>query len=257
MDLLKVVEGLPKTELVYWRDSYVKSFEAEVLRVVPDGKKKAYLILGKTIFHYKGGGQPSDSGNLMTTSGTSFSVKKVMAANEVVVHYGFIDEGGLDQLNTGTRVKGEINWSDRYSAMRKHTAGHLLDHCLDTATGRSPRTIDSWLGDPSYVTYAGQMPSPVEIDKAIGLEIESIKRGLPVRIDFVSYEEMLRVAADAPNIARLPQSDLMRIVTIEGCKPIPCGGTHVSNTREIGRFELRKFEVVDDGRSFRVYYNLI
>jgi Ser-tRNA(Ala) deacylase AlaX len=153
-------------------------------------------------------------------------------------------------------VKGQISWEERYCAMRKHTAGHLFDHALDAATGRPSKTVDSWLGDPCYVTYAGQTPNQTEIDEAVRLEVEGIRKHLPVRIEFVSHQEMLKIAGDAPNIARLPRSNLMRIVTIEGCKPIPCGGTHVKNTGEIGSFEFGKVEPVDDNKAFRVYYNV-
>jgi Ser-tRNA(Ala) deacylase AlaX len=48
----------------------------------------------------------------------------------------------------------------------------------------------------------------------------------------------------------------MRIVTIEGCKPIPCGGTHVRNTKEIGEFEFQKVEKTPDGTDFRMYFRV-
>jgi alanyl-tRNA synthetase len=256
LDIKELVKDSPKTELIYWRDSYAKSFESEVTQVARDGKKNAYVVTRASNFHPKSGGQPSDTGTITAGAGMNFSVRKVMITNGVIVHYGSVVEGSIDQLNLGAKVKGEIDWGARYSAMRKHTAGHLFDHCLDAATRRPSRTIDSWLGDPCYVTYAGQKPSEEELDRAVKLEIEEIKKGLPVRIEFVSYQEMLKIAGDAPNIARLPESELMRIVTIEGYKPIPCGGTHVRNTIEIGGFALNKVEGIDGGKAFRVYYDV-
>jgi len=256
LDIRVLVKDSPKTDLIYWRDSYVREFESELIRIEPDGKKKAYVVLRGTVYHAKGGGQPSDTGLLTTTIGASLNIKKVMMANEVVVHYGALAEGNLDQLKPGMRISGKINWDWRYSAMRRHTAGHLLDHCLDVATGRPSKTVDSWLDEPSYVTYAGRIPSQSEIDKVLQLESEGIERGLQVKIEFVSHQEMLRIARDAPNIARLPESDLMRLVTIEGCRPIPCGGTHVKNTKEIGEFELKRVEEIDEGKAFRVYYDV-
>jgi len=52
----------------------------------------------------------------------------------------------------------------------------------------------------------------------------------------------------------LPKLESFRIVTIEGCDPIPCGGTHLRNVNEIGRFKLKDVMEVDDG--FRVYYDV-
>jgi Ser-tRNA(Ala) deacylase AlaX len=256
LEIKELVKGVQKTELIYWRDSYARSFESTVLRFVPDGKKRMYVVLKSTAFHPKSGGQPSDTGTMTTGSGQVLNVKKVMVSDEVVVHYGSATAGSLDQLKSGENMRCEINWDERYDAMRKHTAGHLFDSALDVATGRPSKTVDSWLGDPCYVTYAGQTPNHDEINEAVEFELEGIKRGLPVRINFVSYQEMLKIAGDAPNIARLPESDLMRIVTIEGCRPIPCGGTHVRNTKEIGRFEFIRVESIDEGKAFRVYYDL-
>jgi Ser-tRNA(Ala) deacylase AlaX len=54
VDLRELSKNFAKTELVYWRDSYLKILDTELLRVEPDGSKKAYLILGSTIFHSKG-----------------------------------------------------------------------------------------------------------------------------------------------------------------------------------------------------------
>jgi Ser-tRNA(Ala) deacylase AlaX len=256
LDLRLLVEDLPKTELVYWKDSYAKSFESEVVRLAPDGRKKAYLVTKSSAFHPKSGGQPSDTGTIETASGVTLDVKKVMMVNEVVAHYGSVTQGDLGKIQTGTKIKGEINWLERYSAMRKHTAGHLFDYCLEVATGKPSRTIDSWLGEPCYVTYAGKTPDESAISKAVQLEIEGIRKGLLVNVEFVSYERMLEIARDAPNIARLPESALMRIVTIEGCRPIPCGGTHVRNTKEIGEFRFLKIEKTTDGEAFRIYFGV-
>jgi Ser-tRNA(Ala) deacylase AlaX len=256
LDLKLLVKDLPRTELIYWTDSYTKIFESEVVRLAPDGRKKAYLVTKASAFHAKSGGQPSDTGRITTDSGVTLDVKKVMMLNEVVAHYGSVTEGDLGRIQAGTKVKGEINWIERYSAMRKHTAGHLFDYCLEIATGKPSKTVDSWLGEPCYVTYAGMTPGDSAISKAVKLEIEGIRKGLPVRVEFVSYERMLEIAKDAPNIARLPESDLMRIVTIEGCRPIPCGGTHVRNTKEIGEFQFQKIEKTPDGEAFRVYFGV-
>jgi alanyl-tRNA synthetase len=256
LDLKTLTKDLPKTELIYWKDSYAKSFETEVLKVELDGKKKAYVILQSTAYHAKSGGQPSDTGTITDSSGLILDVKKVMMSEGVVVHYGSIVQGHFENLKPGAKVNGQINWDERFLAMRRHTAGHLFDHCLEATTGITSKTIDSWLGEPCYVTYAGEPPSQDTLDKAVKLEVEGIRKGLPVRLEFVSYEKMLEIAGDAPNIARLPESDLMRIVTIEGCKPIPCGGTHVRNTAEIAKFRLDRVEKVSGENAFRVYFDV-
>jgi alanyl-tRNA synthetase len=256
VDLRELSKGLTKTELIYWRDSYLRDFESELLRAESDGKRKAYLVLRSTNFHPKGGGQPSDTGKITVASGFTLDVKKVMMVDEIVAHYGPVTKGDIGELRTGVKIKGEINWNERYVAMRRHTAGHLFDHCLEAATGRPSKTVDSWLGEPCYITYAGMTPDQSAIDRVVQLEVQGIRKGLPVRVEFVTYGKMLEMAGDAPNIARLPKSDLMRIVTIDGYKPIPCGGTHLRNTAEIGKFEFQRIEKTSGDESFKIYYDV-
>jgi len=249
VELSEIVSGLEKTQLLYWSDPYLKVSQARTLRVEPDEKHDVYVVLDKTIFHPKSGGQPSDKG-FITGSGFKVEVKKAMLANGVVVHWGRILEG--EPKSDG--VEAEIDWRWRYLVMRRHTAGHLYDHCLTQVTGKRVETTDSWLGDPCYVGYRGRKPSTEELGRAERLENQAIGRGAVVKSEIVSYEELLERAAEAPNIYRLPKLESFRIVTIEGCDPIPCGGTHLRNVNEVGHFKLK--DVIEAGDGFRVYYEV-
>lgn len=138
--------------------------------------------------------------------------------------------------------------------MKRHTGGHLLDHCLAKATGERVETTESWLGDPCYVGYKGKAPSEDGMRQAEELANDMISRRGSVALEEISYEELLLRAPDAPNIYRLPQLGSVRTVTIEGCSPIPCGGTHVKDITEIGRLSIK--EVVQGETSFNVYYDV-
>jgi len=61
-------------------------------------------------------------------------------------------------------------------------------------------------------------------------------------------------APNAPNLQRLPMLEKYRIVTIEGCLPIPCAGTHLRNIREIGKTRLNAVEQLET--DFRIYYDV-
>ncbi|MEM4436873.1 MAG: hypothetical protein QXO22_08015, partial [Thermosphaera sp.] len=56
----------------------------------------------------------------------------------------------------------------------------------------------------------------------------------------------------APNIQRLPKTSKYRIVEVEGVNAIPCTGTHVANTREIGRVRIIRAERTI--RGFKLHY---
>jgi alanyl-tRNA synthetase len=156
--------------------------------------------------------------------------------------------------STGS-VSCELDWAFRYLVMRRHTAAHLLDHCLAKATSARIETTDSWLDDPCYVGYKGETPESSTLQLAEDLGNEMIAAGAQVRIDFLSPERSEQVLKNAPNFERLPLLDEIRIVTIEGCDPIPCGGTHVSNTKDIGKLSIQRAEQMPD-RTFRVHFSV-
>ena len=249
MRLEELARGIAETEVLYWDDAYLKVFEANIVRLEPDEKKHFYAILDRTAFHPKSGGQPSDRG-IMQGEGFKIEVKKAMLAGSIIVHWGKLLEGSP---NAG-KVKGEIDWVWRYLLMRRHTAGHLLDHCLAIVTGKRVETTDSWLGDECYVGYKGEPPSIEHSKKVEELENRLIEQCASVKVETISYEDLKERAPEAPNIYRLPMLESFRIVTIEGCEPIPCGGTHIKNISEIRRFTLKN--VVRKDLGFNVYYDV-
>ena len=249
MKLEEVIRGIKQTKLLYLLDSYAKNFEALVLRAFLEGKNFIYVTLDETAFHPKGGGQPADVG-LIYSASFKIMVKKVMIVDGVVVHWGKILEGKIAE----EEIKGVINWDSRYLYMKRHTAGHLFDHCLTVLKGKPVETIDSWLGDPCYVSYKGECP-PFDVSKdAETLENQMISKGGKINIEIIPFEELIKKAPNAPNIYRLPHLNYYRIVTIEGCGSIPCAGTHLKDINEIGCFKINKIEKLDS--SFRVYYEI-
>ena len=220
--------GLPKTELVYLKDTQRTQDQANAIRVVLEKRTHAYLVLDRTIFHPKGGGQPTDHGT-MTSSGFVVSVKKAIFHRGVVVHWVKIING---TPATGP-VTCELDWPYRYLTMRRHTAAHLIDHCLAEATSARVQTTDSWLDEPCYVGYNGNPPDNQTLKQVQDLANSMISAGALVRIEYLTPEQGRSLLQTAPNFERLPDLDEIRIVTIADCAPIPCGGTHVSNTNMI------------------------
>jgi Ser-tRNA(Ala) deacylase AlaX len=176
-------------------------------------------------------------------------VKRAMLQKEVVVHYGKVD-----RKPEAGRVTCKIDWPYRFLMMRRHTAAHLLDYCLATATGLRVETTDSWLGDDSYVGYGGPAPPELNLAQVQDLGNGFIQRGVSVEIRTLDRSTAEKIIADAPNLSRLPKTEKLRIVTIEGQLPIPCGGTHVRNLSEIGRLEVRRMEPAEVG--FRLHFEV-
>ena len=103
------------TDILCYADSYMREFDATVTGVTPKG-----VVLDRTTFYPGGGGQPSDTGELIAGS-DSYTVKKLSRVDGRIVH-----ELGGESLPEGTEVRGRIDWERRYQLMRTHTALHIL-----------------------------------------------------------------------------------------------------------------------------------
>ena len=250
LELAEMAAGSPKTELVYLRDMNRRRDEANAIKVVPEKRTHAYLILDRTIFHPKGGGQPSDRGTIRAP-GFKLTVKKAINYRGVVLHWGKLVEGSASQ----GPVTGELDWELRLLVMRRHTAAHLLDHCLAATTGQRVQTTDSWLGEPCYVGYAGVSPDQQTLGKVEAMAKEMISGGGLVKLEFLTPEESAKVLQNAPNYERLPDLQEVRTVTISGCEPIPCGGTHVADISEIGKLTALHAEQMPT-QSFRLHFSV-
>lgn len=249
MKLQELVRGIHRTKLLYLDDSYMRTLESKIIRLKSEKKKNVYLIFEKTIFHPKSGGQPSDKGFINSRVFRVFA-KKAMIVDGVIIHWGKMVEGEPEE----TTAIMEIDWPSRYLYMRRHTAGHLLDHCLNIITGTAVETFESWLGDPCYVGYKGYVLSMDMVMAAINLGNEMIKKGASVNAKIVPYNELIEFVPNAPNIYRLPLLKKYRIVTINGCNPIPCAGTHIKNINEVGCITLNNIE--NTNSKFKIYYDV-
>lgn len=250
LNLDAITAGIKKTELAYLRDMRKCQDEANIVKVVPEKRTHTYLILDRTIFHPKSGGQPSDKG-VICTSEFEISVKKALYYRGIVVHWGKILSG---TPNVGVATC-EIDWPFRHLVMRKHTAAHLLDHCLAIATSSNVETTDSWLDEPCYVGYAGNAPGEQTLQQVEAHANKMITSGGRVAIDFLTPSQGRELLQSAPNFERLPDLDEIRTVTIAGCEPIPCGGTHVADIAEIGKISITRAEPMPN-LTFRLHFSL-
>jgi len=249
MNLGSLAQGIRPTVLLYQEDSYLKEASCGIVRSEPDDRKSGYVVLDRSAFHPKSGGQPSDRGKI-SADGVVFDVRRVMMSAGVVIHWGKYVQG----VPAVGPAHMEMDWGLRHRLMRKHTAAHLYDHCLSTVLGKHVETTDSWVGDDGYIGYRGRLPSKEQLQTGEVMENQMIANGARVASALMTREEAFLTVPDAPNMARLPSNTNLRVVTIEGCHGIPCGGTHLRDAREIGRFLLKAPKDLTEG--FRVYFDI-
>ncbi|MDH5372944.1 MAG: alanyl-tRNA editing protein [Acidimicrobiia bacterium] len=220
------------TDEIAAQDAYQRSAEAVVLDVVESG-----VMLDRTVFYPRGGGQPGDTGFLRTEAG-DVRVLDTFKRGGVLLHQ---IEGG--NLEPGMSVEAVIDWERRHTLMRTHTALHALSAVI-------------WRDFDAKVTGGNMEPGSARMDfelEAIsvgfGREVERVlndelARDLPVHVHFLARDEAL---AD-PDLIRtkvnlLPDFiDPIRVIEIEGLDKQADGGTHVSSTSEVGPVVVSKTE---------------
>lgn len=216
----------------------------KVLAIAANGEKAdfigidtdAIIVLDKTAFYAESGGQVGDTGTL-TVNGSVFTVTNTTKTAEgVILHYGTLTEG--DAINLGDEVFGQVNKARRQAIMRNHTAAHLLQAALREALG-------------THVEQAGQLvnESAVRFDFShfsalSGEEITKIENRVNEIILSaapVVTEEMAIEAAKKKGAMALfgeKYGDTVRVVSAGNFSTELCGGTHVSNTGNIGLFRI-------------------
>lgn len=216
------------TEALYHTDAYLKEFEAVVTAV--EGQAVA---LDRTAFYPGGGGQPHDVGTL--TDGTrTWPVIKVRKAGADVWHEL---EGEPPALGSG--VRGAIDWSRRYQLMRTHTAMHILCGIIFRDYGASVTggNMEPLKGRMDFEFETMRQEFVKQIEEKINVEVAAAR---DVRVKILPRAEAFQI----PDLIRtkinlLPEGIAeVRTVEIVGLDLQADGGTHVANTREVGRIRV-------------------
>ena len=247
MNLPDIVEGLPPTELTYHREPYTFEAAGRVVRVAREQGSNYYLVLASTIFHPKGGGQPSDTGSLRG-EGFTMQVKKALKSGDHVVLYGKC---------VGTPVEvpclQTIDGDKRLLYMRRHAAAHLFDGVLALVTGRAFEPLDSWLGEDPYVGYVGQPPDEDTLAQVEAKANDVISKGAKVVVEVAKSADLAKLRHFWSSV--LQEQEEIRLVTVQGLNPIPCAGTHVKNLKEVVGVKVLSAERTPDG--FRIRFDVI
>jgi misacylated tRNA(Ala) deacylase len=226
-------------------DSYLKKWDAKVVSV----KDNKYIVLDKTAFYPKGGGQNWDEGTL-TKDGDTYQVVYVGKFSGEISHE--VDKSGL---NEGDEVSCEIDWERRYTYMRYHTACHLISNIL-FRRANAKITGNQIELDKSRMDFSMEDYSPEKLKKFIEEANEIISKNLEVTTTNMKKEEVLKNPDLARLAAGLPKNlNKYRIVRIGDIDEQVDGGTHVAHLNEIGTIELTK-TVNKGAKNRRMYFIL-
>jgi misacylated tRNA(Ala) deacylase len=237
------------TDLVAQKDAYLKEFEATVTAVDREAGAAAgpptAIALDRTAFFPGGGGQPHDLGWI-----AEIPVVRVKRQGEWIWHWLRGAQAAAPPadppggpLVEGVKVKGRIDWQRRYRLMRTHTAFHILCGVVwrdyqAQVTGGNMEELRGRM-DFEFETLRGELVH--EIEEKINAEVDAAR---PVRVRFLPREEAFKI----PDLIRTkinllpPQIQEVRIVEIEGLDLQADGGTHVANTREVGKIRISGYK---------------
>lgn len=217
--------------------------DAEILEIFVDGKsvdsisegQEAVIILDQTPFYAESGGQSADTGEISTEDAVFAVYNVTKTENGHFLHFGAIEKGSINKNDT---VFAEIDVEKRMSAMRNHTAAHLLQAALREVLGE-------------HVHQAGQLVNaercrfdfshfsavtPDEILRIENIVNDEILNSINVVTKEMPIEEARKLGAMA--LFGEKYGDIVRVVDIGGKSIEFCGGTHVKNTSNIGLFKI-------------------
>jgi len=234
---------LPMTDRLYYHDSFLYDFDAEVRDII-DAPRPA-LILDRTAFYPTSGGQVHDTGWITSDANAKFRVTEVADMEDGrVVHY-FEAERDFDKaaLQPGTRVRGQVDATRRRDHMQQHSGQHVLSAAFLRL--HDMPTVSFHMAD-DYCSIDLDTPTLTkeQIESAERLANEIILENRGVDIRFVTREE-----AGNLGLRKLPptERDELRLIDIRDFDLSACGGTHVAQTGQIASILLRKTEKVRQG----------
>ena len=193
------------------------------------------IVLDKTSFYATSGGQVADTG-IITGDGFEFQVNDtVKNADGIYIHAGIVKSG---VVSPGNKAKAVIDKQKRLAIMRNHTAAHLLQSSLREVLG-------------THVEQAGQLVNEDEVRfdfthfNALSIdEIQKVEDKVNEFILSSNKVEMMEMPIDeakkmgAMMLFGEKYGDVVRVVKAGDFSTEFCGGTHVSNSGQLGLFKI-------------------
>ncbi len=246
---------------------------SEVLALIKDGQPvnsvkigdSVEVLLPKTWFYVEAGGQVSDTGQIVSADGKSWTIEITAMrkpAAGVIVHQGKVT---LGEPKVGDMALVEVDEDRRRQIMRNHTATHLLHAALHEVLGMHAQQAGSLVA-PDRLRFDFNHPQPMTRDEI--LEVEAIvNREILANHHLNIKEKALQEAIDEGAMALFGEKygAVVRTITIGNEDQISyelCGGTHVDETGDIGLFLItyegsiaagvRRIEAVTGWRAYQL-----
>ena len=210
------------------------------------------VVLNRSPFYAEAGGQVGDIGELIVTTKPAgsappdvrFDVSDTQRDGELILHIGHLKAG---TLKIGDSVTARVAADRRAGIRRAHSATHILHHALRETLGENATQRGSKVEDDSlrFDFAHGKQISADELTK-IEDEINTrIAGGSEVTTALMNLEDAKSAGAMALFGEKYP--DKVRVVQMGDFSTELCGGTHLSNTGQVGLCKIVKEELIASG----------
>ena len=239
----KLAETIQGTEFVGYAEL---SSLAEVEVILVDGKSveeaaagtEVQVVLNQTPFYAESGGQIGDKGYLKSGDngdGLLVRVDDVKKESDFFVHFGLVERG---TLRVGDSITAKIDNSGRRRIQANHTATHLLQSALR-------KIVDDSISQAGSLVSSERLRFDFNSPRAVTAEelqkIEDLVNSWIAEAHAAVVAEMPIAQAREKGATAMfgeKYGDVVRVIDFPGVSMELCGGTHVSNTAEIGLFKI-------------------
>ncbi len=244
IDLMRFTE--PSTFIGYAEDTC----SAVVIGCFKDGKKidvisdEGEVILSQTVFYAESGGQVADSGTLSNDVMQASIIDVKKAPNNQHYHRISVKNGSL---KVGDIVDCAIDREKRVKIKANHSSVHLLQSALKKIVGNHIHQAGSYVCD-EYSRFDFTHYEKCTYEQLVEIELEvnkMIMHDNAVLTEIMSVDEAKTCGAIA--LFDEKYGDVVRVVSMGDVSKELCGGTHVSNTQEIGIFKIESEESIGSG----------
>lgn len=212
---------------LYYTDSYIKSFTAEVVKQEQDSSGNWFVVLSQTAFYPTGGGQPFDTGWI-----EGVKVVNVEEVDGEIRHYLEIP---LPVENK--EVSGEIDWERRFDHMQQHAGQHILSAAFENIF--EYKTVGFHLGNETVtIDLDTEQLTEIEAEKAEELANQIILENRPIETKWVTEKEL----SQYPLRKETKVKENIRLVIIPDFDYNGCGGTHPKGTGKVRAIKILDWE---------------
>lgn len=233
---------------LFREDAYLSTAEGTVTAINDRGG----VILDQTNFYATSGGQPGDTGFYERADGSKIAIATTVTGDTKasIIHVPSEDQASP---KIGEKLVLHIDWERRYKLMRMHTACHLLSVvCPFPITGARVDAEDSRVDFDMSETIAKE-----DVTDEL---MELVRANHPIYTQWITDNELAANPSlvKSKNVRPPTGSGRIRLVCIGEDALIdsqPCGGTHVSETQEVGAIHIGKIEKKGrENRRFRIRF---